>query len=99
MWNPFKKNQQQTNVQLSQGDKEAIVSSEGGEDVPKMNMLQRLALKKIEKMSPQEKMKMAAEAFKPENQGKMLKVMEMMKKTGQISEEQYQAALEQMKKM
>ena len=42
---------------------------------------------------------MAAEAFKPENRSKMLKVMEMMKKTGQISEEQYQLALKQMDKM
>ena len=99
MWNPFKKNQQQTNVQLPQDDGELVSLDKNGEDVPKMNMLQRLAMKKIEKMSSQEKMKMAAEAFKPENRGKMLKVMEMMRKTGQISEEQYRTAKEQMEKM
>ncbi|MFZ2193379.1 MAG: hypothetical protein WAV31_03990, partial [Candidatus Moraniibacteriota bacterium] len=65
-------------------------------DSSKMNMLQRLAMKKMEKMSPQEKAKMTQEVFKPENRDKLLSVMEMMRKSGQITEEQYRMAKQKM---
>ena len=62
----------------------------------KMKMLQSVAMKKLEKMSPAEKEalahKMMGEMGKPENRGKMLQAMEQMKTSGQITEEQYQAA-------
>jgi len=60
----------------------------GGDDTQKMGMLQKLAMKKMMNMSPQEKEKMMQEAMKPENKDKLLQAMEMMKKTGQITDAQ-----------
>ncbi len=57
-----------------------------------MSMLQKVAEKKMKNMSPQEKQKLAAEAFKPENKKKMLALMDQMKAAGQITEEQYRIA-------
>ena len=65
-------------------------------DAQKLGMLQRLAMKKVEKMSPNERNKMMQEAFKPENRDKLMKAMEQMKKTGMISEEQIKLAKEKM---
>jgi len=65
-------------------------------DAQKLGMLQRLAMKKAEKMSPNERNKMMQEAFKPENRDKLMKAMEQMKKTGMISEEQIKLAKEKM---
>ncbi len=87
MWNPFKKTGQSDDDQTD----DAKINS------PKMNMLQRLAMKKMEKMSPNEKAKMAQEFFKPENKDKLSAALEMMKKTGQISEEQYNMAKQKMR--
>jgi hypothetical protein len=89
MWNPFKNNNQQSNTALASNDVKA-------DDSPKMNMLQRLAMKKMERMSPQEKAKMMQEVLKPENKDKLLSAMEMMRKSGQISEDQYRMAKEKM---
>ncbi|MFZ2834815.1 MAG: hypothetical protein WA019_06050 [Candidatus Moraniibacteriota bacterium] len=98
MWNPFKKNQQQTNTAQVSDDVKNNDSNKDDEkvDSSKMNMLQRLAMKKMEKMSPQEKAKMTQEVFKPENRDKLLSVMEMMRKSGQITEEQYRMAKQKM---
>jgi len=63
-----------------------------------MGMMQKVAMKKLEKMSPKEQQKMMQEAFKPENKEKMLKVMEQMKAAGQITEEQYRAAKQRLGK-
>ncbi|MFA7319673.1 MAG: hypothetical protein WC022_03720 [Parcubacteria group bacterium] len=57
-----------------------------------LGMLQKVAEKKLQNMSPQEQQKMMREAFKPENKKKMLEVMEQMKATGQITEDQYKVA-------
>ena len=57
-----------------------------------MGMMQKIAMKKMEKMSPQERSKMMQEAFNPKNKDKMLSVMEQMRKSGQITEEQYKMA-------
>jgi len=56
------------------------------------NMLAKIAMKKLEKMSPAEQQKMMQEAFKPENRDKMLVVMEQMVASGQITQEQYDMA-------
>ena len=99
MWNPFKKNAQQNNDDDT-SPKDAVVKvddkKKDDESSPKMNMLQRLAMKKMERMSPQEKAKMLQEVMKPENKDKLLSAMEMMRKSGQISEEQYRLAKEKM---
>jgi len=57
-----------------------------------MSMLQKVAAKKLQNMSPQEQQKMVKEAFKPENKKKMLEMMEQMRASGQITEEQYKIA-------
>lgn len=55
-------------------------------------MLQRIAMKRIEKMNPKEREKLMREAFAPKNRDKMLSAMKMMRKTGQITEAQYAEA-------
>jgi len=100
MWNPFKKNSQQSDDQNRGVVKDDSVKvddkKKDEENSPKMNMLQRLAMKRMERMSPQEKAKMMQEVMKPENKDKLLSAMEMMRKSGQISEEQYRMAKEKM---
>jgi len=61
-----------------------------------MGMMQKIAMKKLEKMSPEERNKMMQDAFKPENRDKMLAVMEQMKKSGQMTEDQYKMAKERL---
>jgi hypothetical protein len=65
----------------------------------KMNFMQRLAMKKLEKMTPEEQMKMAQKMMKPENlaknKDKILAVMEQMEKSGQITKEQAEMARKQ----
>jgi len=67
-----------------------------GEDKQQMGMLGALAAKKLEKMSPQEREKMAQEVMKPENRDKLLSAMEKLQKTGMISEEQIKLAKEKL---
>lgn len=62
------------------------------DDAQKMGMLQRIAMKKLEKMGPEERNKIMQDALKPENKEKILAVIEQMKKSGQISEEQIEMA-------
>ncbi|MFA6973220.1 MAG: hypothetical protein WC238_00575 [Parcubacteria group bacterium] len=93
MWNPFKKNSGNANSTtnpVSANDKDEK------EDTQKMGMLQRLAMKKMMSMSPQEREKLAQEMFKPENKDKLLSAMEMMKKTGQITDAQIAEAKKKM---
>lgn len=61
-------------------------------DKQKLGTLQRIAMKKLEKMSPEEKNKMMQDAMKPENKEKILAVIEQMKKTGQLTDEQIEVA-------
>ncbi len=62
------------------------------DDTQKMGMLQRIAMKKMMNMSPEERNKLTQDMMKPENKGKLLQAMEMMKKTGQITDEQIEEA-------
>lgn len=57
-----------------------------------MNMASRIAIKKLAKMSPKERDKIARDFMRPENKDRMLAVLEHMKASGQISEEQYREA-------
>lgn len=61
---------------------------------PKMGMLQAIAMKKLAKMSPQERNKMIQDAKKPENQEKIMAAIEQMKKMGMASDEQIAQAKE-----
>lgn len=73
--------------------KKTTTNSDGSQ---KLGMLQRLAMKKVEKMSQGEREKMMQDALKPENRDKLLKAMEQMKKSGMISESQIQKAKEKL---
>lgn len=73
--------------------KKTTTNSDGTQ---KLGMLQRLAMKKVEKMSQGEREKMMQDALKPENRDKLLKAMEQMKKSGMISESQIQKAKEKL---
>lgn len=71
-------------------------NSSNGDDTQKMGMLGRIAMKKLEKMSPQEREKMMQEVLAPKNHDKMLKVLDTMLASGQITREQYDVAKEKM---
>ena len=71
-------------------------TSTNSDGTQKLGMLQRLAMKKVEKMSQGEREKMMQDALKPENRDKLLKAMEQMKKSGMISESQIQKAKEKL---
>jgi len=75
MWNPFKKSS-------ATDDTDTDVKG------PKMGMLQAMAMKKMAKMSPQERQKMMQEAMKPGNRDKIMGVMAAMKASGQVTDEQ-----------
>ena len=57
-----------------------------------MGMLQRMAMKKLEKMSPEEREKMMKKVMTPENIQKnrkdILNTLEQMKKSGQMNDHQ-----------
>lgn len=66
----------------------------------KMGMLQRLAMKKIEKMDPKEREKLMQKALSPENiaknKDKILETMQQMKASGQMTDEQMKMAKEKL---
>jgi hypothetical protein len=72
----------------------------GGKEEQKMGMLQRLAMKKLEKMDPKERERLAHKALSPENieknKDKILATMEQMKTSGQLTEEQINLAKEKL---
>ena len=61
-----------------------------------MGFIQRLAMKKMQNMSPEERAKMAQKMMTPENlaknKDKILVVMEQMKASGQFTDEQMEMA-------
>ncbi len=69
-------------------------------DSQKMGILQRLAIKRIEKMDPKEREKLMQKALSPENiaknKDKILAVMEQMKSSGQLTDKQIQLAKEKL---
>mgnify|MGYP001035788593 FL=1 len=89
MFNIFKKKGSSSNGNQS------VLSDDDKKNAPKMGMLQAMAMKKIAKMSPQERQKMMQEAMQPKNRDKILQMMESMKASGQVTDEQ----IEQAKKM
>jgi hypothetical protein len=78
-------------------------NNNGEDDSQKMGMLQRLAMKKIMSMSPEEQKKLMEKALTPENisknKDKILAAMEQMKASGQITDEQIKEAKEKLFKM
>ena len=86
MWNPFKK-------KSSEGNEEDLSSVPGMPDTKDMNMIQRFAMKRLMKMSPAEREKVMRKAMTPKNVEKhkdeILASLEQMRKSGQISDDQY----------
>ncbi len=66
----------------------------------KMGMMQKIAMKKLEKMSPEEREKIMKKAMNPENvaknKDKILASMEQMKASGQVTDEQIEIAKKKM---
>ena len=73
---------------------------EDGSEKQKMGMLQRLAMKRLEKMDPKEREKLMQKAMNPENieknKDKILETMEQMKASGQMTDEQMKMAKEKL---
>lgn len=65
-------------------------------DKPKLNFLQKAAMKKLEKMTPEERDKMIQDALKPENRQKLVEAMEKMKASGMVSKSQMEKVKKQM---
>jgi hypothetical protein len=69
-------------------------------DAHKMGMLQRLAMRKLEKMDPKEREKLMQKALTPENiaknKDKIIETMEQMKASGQLTDEQIKMAKEKL---
>jgi len=70
------------------------------ENAPKMGLLHRMAMKKLEKMDPKEREKLMQKALAPENiaknKDKILAAMEQMKRSGQLTEDQLKIAKEKL---
>ena len=84
MWNPFKKNGSSNN------------DDDDLKDPNKMGFVQRLAMKKMMSMGPEQREKMMKKVLTPENisknKDKLLAAMEQMKASGQISASQIEEA-------
>lgn len=89
MWNPLKK-------KSASDDTSTPAALPGMPDTKDMNMLQRFAMKRLEKMSPAERQKMMQKALNPKNiqkhKGEIMQTLEAMKKAGQMSDDQYRLA-------
>jgi hypothetical protein len=73
---------------------------DGDSNPQKMGILQRLAMRKLEKMDPKEREKLMQKALSPENisknKDKILATMEQMKASGQMTDEQMRMAKEKL---
>jgi hypothetical protein len=85
MWNPFKKTS--SNNSNSNDDKD---------DTQNMGFVQRLAMKKMMSMSPEQREKLMRKAMTPENisknKDKILATMEQMRASGQMTSDQIELA-------
>lgn len=88
MWNPLKKKDEMS--------KEEEKLLEGMPDTKDMNVIQRFAMNRIMKMKPEEREKLMKKAMTPKNvekhKGEIIQQLETMRKSGQISDDQYRLA-------
>ncbi len=70
-------------------------ANDSGKSQPKLNFLQRAAMKKLEKMTPQERDTMIQDAMKPENREKLIEAIEKMQSSGMVSKSQIEKAKKQ----
>ncbi len=89
MWNPFAKDDN-VDKELEEFAKAA------GKDVNDLGMMEKFAMKRLAKMSPQEREKLMRKAMTPKNiqknKGEILASLEAMRKAKQISDDQYRLA-------
>jgi len=87
MWNPFKKTGNSNNSNNDDDD---------SKDPNNMGFVQRLAMKKMMSMSPEQREKMMKKVLTPENisknKDKLMAAMEQMKASGQMSASQIEEA-------
>ena len=87
MWTPFKKKEERKK------NEEDFLNTPGVPDTKDMNMLQRFAMRRLAKMSPEEREKVMRKAMTPKNvqkhKSEILAQLENMRKAGQISDDQY----------
>lgn len=90
MWNPLKKKSDTPSLSTEKP------SIPGVPDKKDMTMLQRFAMKRLEKMSPAERQKMMQKALNPKNikkhKGEIMATLDAMKQSGQMSDDQYRLA-------
>lgn len=90
MWNPFSKDNKEDDFEAQ------LKAMPGAPDMSKMNFMQKMAMKKFLKMSPEEQQKMAAKMMTPKNveknKGEILAGLEKMRASRQISDDQYRLA-------
>ncbi len=97
-WNPFSaKGGSASGGKKDEEKKEEKLANIPGMPDPKdMSMLQRFAMKRLMKMSPQEREKTLRKAMTPKNiekhKDEILQSLETMRKTKQISDDQYRLA-------
>jgi uncharacterized membrane protein len=92
MWNPFKKDDEKEEEKPD----DLAGMFPGMPDTKDMNMIQRFAMKRLMKMSPAEREKVLRKAMTPKNieknKDEILKSLETMRKSGQMSDDQYRLA-------
>ncbi len=75
---------------------DTLASMPGAPDVSKMNMVQKLAWKQFQKMSPEKQREIMKKAMTPENVEKnkdqIMKQLDEMKAAGMMSDDQYRLA-------
>lgn len=90
-WNPFKKDEKADEAAAKL--EAELAAMPGAKD---MNMFQRFAMKRVLKMSPEERQKVMQKAMTPKNiekhKGEILAQLEAMKKAGQMSDDQFRLA-------
>ncbi|MGK2848947.1 MAG: hypothetical protein ACSLEX_02675 [Minisyncoccota bacterium] len=86
-WNPLKRKKEDASEDVS------MPNIPGMPDTKDMNMLQRFAMKRMMKMSPAERETLMRKAMTPKNiekhKDEILASLEMMRKSRQISDDQY----------
>lgn len=99
-WNPFTKTDPKALAkEQAEKEKDKAKVAELMDTMPgakDLNMLQRFALRRVLNMSPEKRQQVLKEAMKPENMAKhkneILTQLDSMKKTGQMSDDQYRLA-------
>ncbi|MEI9966786.1 MAG: hypothetical protein WDN67_04095 [Candidatus Moraniibacteriota bacterium] len=94
MWNPFTKNPEKAEEEEDELAK--LAAMPGMPDTKDMGVLQKFAMKRLAKMSPEERQKTMQKAMTPKNIAKhkdeIISSLEAMRKSGQISDDQYRLA-------